>query len=206
MSVARPTKDSSLDDMFPFGIVRPVTPKGKQRKRPQDDRSIVLMMGALLDQALEAAILAKLPGIKPDNEAYIFLDDGAPLRDLDAKIRLAFGLQIVGEAARSDLSLIRHIRNAFAHTRLPISFATPEVAAACTHLDLPIRAPGLIEPNRHPREVFIWVGAAYASILLPDTPNHYPDSIRLVLDLPSLQRSGFSPKLSTEHTENSGRP
>lgn len=114
--------------------------------------------------------MTRLPGILAGNESYVFHDDAAPLRDFEAKLRLAFGLGLIGEAARSDLSLIRTMRNVFAHCRLHITFATPEVADAFEHFDIMKRLPGVAlstsADNADLCETFVQIGWAYASTLI----------------------------------------
>lgn len=186
INVPRPTEYSTLPEIFPFGFLPPGFDAGKPVRRKWDDRAIVLITGAVLDQALEAAILQKLPGIKKGNEAYVFSDDGAPLRDFDSKIRVGFGLGIYGEGARSDLSLIRSIRNTFAHSRLQLSFESQEVIAACAHFTLPARKPSFVRPSLDAREVFIQTGGAYATYLIPVTQGAEFDPVHdSVLDLPA---------------------
>jgi hypothetical protein len=50
-------------------------------------------------------------------------------------------LGIFGQQTRADLNCIRDIRNAFAHSRALISFATPEVRDACGQLQTRYRNP-----------------------------------------------------------------
>src|SRR5579883_1042264 len=108
ISVRRPAPEDTPGDIWHFGILPASFTEGKFEDRPlEEHRSIVLVTAAVLDQALEVAILMKMPGIAAGNEAYVFSSDGAPLRDLDAKIRVGFALGLFGESARSDMSLIR---------------------------------------------------------------------------------------------------
>jgi hypothetical protein len=51
-----------------------------------------------------------------------------------AKVLLGFALGLFGEAARNDLTVIKNIRNAFAHAPRPINFETMEIAFACQKL------------------------------------------------------------------------
>jgi len=52
---------------------------------------------------------------------------------------MAFALGIIGEKSRLDLNHIRHIRNAFSHTRRNFTFETNEVAVVCERITLPVR-------------------------------------------------------------------
>ncbi len=165
----RPSGSDAPIDIFPFGIIQRTNKlTGTLVPRdPREDRAIVIMTGTVIEQGLETAILARLPGILAGNESYIFGDDAAPLRGLDAKIRIAFALGILGEEARSDLSLIKSIRNTFAHSRLEIDFTTPQVIEACNHFTLPKRWTTYSESDSpDPRELFIHVGFDYAIRLI----------------------------------------
>lgn len=159
---------------------------GSLHRPKEEHRSIVLVVGAVLDQALEGAILTKLPGIKPGNENYLFSDDAAPLRDFDAKIRMAFALGLYGEAVRSDLSLIRSIRNTFAHSRLDITFETPEVAQAVKWFTLPSRAPNFVYggAKESPCQLFIDVSWQYALNLITYEAGVIDHHRALILDIP----------------------
>jgi len=151
----------------------------------EEHRSIALVTAAILDQALQGAILSRFPGLKAGNEAYLFHSDAAPLRDLDAKIRVAFALGLIGEGARSDLSLLRQIRDTFAHSRLDISFNTPEIAEACTHFTLPKRKPNFVSIE-NPSQTFIDVGWEYAiNLIVLEQDRGTPDRHAAeMLDLP----------------------
>ncbi len=136
----RPTIDDPIRDLFHFGMLPAGFLKGNLKRPKREHRSLVLILGALLDQSLEGAILTKLPGIKPGNEGYLFDSDNAPFSEFDPKIRIAFALGLLGERARSDLSLIRTIRNAFGHSRMDLNFETPEIAEGCKHLTVTERS------------------------------------------------------------------
>jgi hypothetical protein len=155
----RPSKDSTSADTFYFGFV------GERRAHPHDDRAEVLVSATLLEQSLETAIAHKFPGLTPENQGYLFSDPGAPLWEFDAKIRVAFALGIFGELARADLSAMRKIRNVFAHSRLKISFETPEIVEACKYITLPSRAPELTKENPSARDRYVFTAFEYCLYL-----------------------------------------
>jgi hypothetical protein len=187
INVPRPDAQSTAPKIFHFGILPAGFLDGKYDRPVEEHRSIALVMAAVLEQALEGALLAKLPGIKAGNEAYLFSVDGAPLRDFDSKIRIAFGLELIGEGARSDLSLIRTVRNTFAHSRLDISFNTPEVAEACAHFNLQKREPNFVS-SHNACQTFIDVGWEYAInlIVVEEDRGELDNHSRKILDLPHL--------------------
>jgi DNA-binding MltR family transcriptional regulator len=70
-----------------------------------------------------------------EKEAHKFFGppEEAPLT-FDLKIRLAFALGVFGPDSRDDITLIRHIRNAFAHTKSYIDFSDNDIIALCAEL------------------------------------------------------------------------
>lgn len=97
--------------------------------RNVDDRAIAIIVAAVLEQSLEKALLEKLIPLSEEDERDLFYQDNAPISSLDAKIRLAFALGIIGQRTKSDLIVYKHVRNCFAHSRLPLTFETDEIKA-----------------------------------------------------------------------------
>jgi hypothetical protein len=96
------------------------------------DRTAAIIGAAFLEHALKHAICRHLKEIPEDpNFDGLFDGDEAPLRDFSARIKLAEGLGIVDRATRNDLDIIRHIRNAFAHTKARIGFDTKAISDFC---------------------------------------------------------------------------
>ena len=192
IAAPRLSLNDTLPEIFPYGWYsgkfEGITFKPTKRDK-KEHRSIVLVLAAALDQALEAAIVVRLPGILPGNESYIFSDEAAPLRDLDAKIRIGFALGVYGDKARADLSLLKSIRNTFAHSRFDLHFDLPELAEACAHFTLPTRSQrtfGSMEGDHC--QTFVDVGLQYVIHLLPSADRSQQDKARKwhyeVLDLP----------------------
>ncbi|WP_422373297.1 MltR family transcriptional regulator [Hoeflea sp.] len=100
-----------------------------------DDRAAAIIVSTHLEDDLKEFILSKMVPLTQSEIGEIFIGD-SPISTFSAKINLAYALGLIGKQARHDLSLIRHIRNTFAHSRKPISFATNEVADTCKHLTL----------------------------------------------------------------------
>ena len=61
-------------------------------------------------------------------------DGTGPLSSFSAKILIGYSLRLYGEVFRHDMDIIRELRNGFAHTRMPLAFEQPEVAAMCAQL------------------------------------------------------------------------
>jgi len=98
-----------------------------------NDRSLVLTLGAILERGLEIAILTHCIPMSDEEEKRFFgPPDGAPIT-FDVKIRLGFALGLYGTVSRDDLVIIRHIRNLFAHAKTNLTFLSQEITDVCDH-------------------------------------------------------------------------
>jgi hypothetical protein len=155
-------------------------------KRPIEDRATAIMSAVELESALEEALINKMIPLSTEDIAGMFVGDSAPLSTFSAKIRICHALGIFGPKTRAELTVIRSIRNAFAHARKPIHFSTEEVAIACAKLTYPerMRRPSVAIhplsnpwPPTDPRERYVHTtdGLKAALVLLqfgtdPDLP------------------------------------
>jgi hypothetical protein len=94
----------------------------------ESDRACAVLAAALLERALDEIFRA------------FFLDDAKVVDQLllrlnfYTQIEAAFALGLIGDVERSDLHLIREIRNAFAHQLGGVSFRTPKIKNRCLKL------------------------------------------------------------------------
>jgi hypothetical protein len=101
------------------------------------DRSIALLIGSILENALEAAILTHCIQMDNDEQRRLFGNDPTQTAmTFDVKIRIGYALGIYGATSRSDLECLRTIRNLFAHAKTFVSFHTEEILQACNHLNI----------------------------------------------------------------------
>jgi hypothetical protein len=117
---------------------RPATPEhqeeyDKQTSAKADDRSLCLLLTAILENNLDRAIDHYLGEQSSELRKSLYDHDG-PLGNFSRKITLGAVLEIFGPISHGNFGLIRHVRNAFAHAKVPIMFKTPEVAAVCSGL------------------------------------------------------------------------
>lgn len=141
---------------------KPATPEhqeefDKQTSDETDDRSFCLLLSAMLENNLDRAIDHWIADDAEDLRKTLYEQDGL-LATFARKISFAIVTGIVGPVSRENLRLLRHIRNAFAHAKSPITFATPEVATVCADLVRiniydPPEEPDQ-EPNLLPRKRF----------------------------------------------------
>jgi hypothetical protein len=107
----------------------------RQLEPGTSDRGACLLIVAQLENELEAAIVSAMPKMQLDVRREMLEQDG-PLATFSRKISMAAALGIVGPKSRHNFRIIRHVRNAFAHAKLPIGFETKEVADVCGELHM----------------------------------------------------------------------
>lgn len=102
---------------------------------PGDDRGVVLVSTALVEQLLEDAILVhclKSYESPPDRDRLFGGDPatGNAVGSLHAKIILGNALGLYGPNFRDDLDRLRRIRNVFAHAKMPLSLKSQAIKGA----------------------------------------------------------------------------
>lgn len=97
------------------------------------DRGAALVLASIVEKSVEK-LLRNSMRTNGVNQLFKY---GGPVGDFASKINMAYGFNLIGPKSRSDLTIIRCIRNQFAHSRLPIRFTTPVVKEACAQLQLP---------------------------------------------------------------------
>lgn len=98
----------------------------------ETDRGLPLVSAALIDEKLLEALAAFFcEGAASDN----LLDKpNAPLGTFSARIDACFALALIDEHEYREISLIRKIRNLFAHSKHGLSFSDERVVSLCASL------------------------------------------------------------------------
>lgn len=117
--------------------------------KAESDRGVALMFGAMVERALQTVICTKLKHLTPTETKEWFDGINAPFRSFEAKIKLGRGVMIYDAGVERKLTLIRKIRNVFAHRQLPLDFSHP--ALEDSRLEL---LDGLEEFNSDPKQQF----------------------------------------------------
>lgn len=100
------------------------------------DRACAIVWAAMLDDLLEMALSKKMRVLTEKEYESLFLNQ-APLSSFSAKILLGYALNVYNSETKSNLDIVRHIRNCFAHAAIKVSFSTSEVADMCMKLLIP---------------------------------------------------------------------
>lgn len=103
----------------------------------QTDRGAALIVATWLDEELRAAIKTKFINSE-SNEKRVFGGNG-PLSTFSSKIEIGYSLGLLSKQSYSDLTIIRKIRNDFAHSILdsysePVSFSSQHISDRCYSL------------------------------------------------------------------------
>lgn len=103
----------------------------------ETDRGLPLVAAALIDEKLLDALQSFLCVGKAADR--LLSDPNAPLGTFSARIEACFALGLIDEFEYQEISLIRKIRNLFAHSKHGLSFKNEKVVGLCTSLnsDLP---------------------------------------------------------------------
>lgn len=105
--------------------------------RGESDRAAALVVGAALEQMFANIIKNRLRvGMDDKDLNVLFYDRNAPLGTFSSRILMAYALGLISEEERDHAECVRRIRNAFAHTVVPIGFEEPLVAKECLKLTI----------------------------------------------------------------------
>ena len=92
----------------------------------QTHAGVALSGAALVDQALEVTLVGRMPQLNRAMHDKLFQGYG-PLSSFSAKIDVAFALALLDKRTHAKLSIVRKIRNEFAHSSEPLSFESPVI-------------------------------------------------------------------------------
>lgn len=100
----------------------------------ETDRAVVIVVGALLDEALKETVKNRLlPAVK--SERCVFSGGNCPISSFSARIDLCYQLGLISDVMQRDLHIIRKLRNDFAHNPFELSFDDESVKSRVTELD-----------------------------------------------------------------------
>jgi hypothetical protein len=107
-----------------------------RRLQARTHAEIGIVAAAIIEEKLTEALLTKMRPLSGEMKKRLFEGYG-PLSSFSAKIDLSFALQVIDTQARSDLTVVRKIRNQFAHSVSLVNFTSPGIVAHFQHFNLP---------------------------------------------------------------------
>jgi DNA-binding MltR family transcriptional regulator len=96
--------------------------------KPQHPITTAILGAVMVEHELDHLLRSKLKH-KDDKTWETLTDDRGPLNSFHSKIAMGYALGIYDQGMRSDLDIVRNIRNAFAHSKKLIQFNDPAVLA-----------------------------------------------------------------------------
>lgn len=108
--------------------------------RRETDRGLPLVGAALIDEKLPEALNAFL--VRGKAAERLLSDNNGALGTFSSRIDACFALGLIDEFEHQEISLIRKVRNEFAHAKHGLSFQSEPVKGLCSNLksDLPMGA------------------------------------------------------------------
>lgn len=103
--------------------------------KTDNDRGCALITASFAEDCIQGMIESAL-NLDLDREQLF----GAmkPLSSFSAKILVAFGFNIIDKEIYDDLQTLKLIRNAFAHSRIPIDFKNSAIVEGCKTFKAPL--------------------------------------------------------------------
>jgi hypothetical protein len=95
--------------------------------KQDSDRTAAIVAASLLESTLEKMLISRFHVRNKDFLSRLFNNRG-PAADFNSKILIAQAFGVISPTAADEFQAVRHIRNAFAHARVEVTFETPEVA------------------------------------------------------------------------------
>lgn len=157
------------------------------------DRAACLVGCAIVDSTLIIALACRLIDRGNSTHDIYFYSPTAPLQTLSARIKMGRALGVYGAYIEEILDSVRRIRNTFAHSARPVSFADELVDTECSKLpdaklDIMTTKPGTVLHTN--RERYLAVCLSLESIFHDYAMRHQGATIPIEYGDPS----GFAEK------------
>lgn len=130
--------------------------------------ALAILGQVLLEHELDQALRKRLPR-KDDKTWAAMLDERGPLSTFSRKIAAAHALKIIDDAVKSNMDIIRVVRNAFAHSKRLIDFNHPLVVAELNKIIIPSfrkRTFSQLRSNEDKKHVYLMMCMVLTSQLL----------------------------------------
>lgn len=113
--------------------------------REASPRAAAILAATYVESLIRFAIESRFVALTDDERKPLHSASG-PLSSFSQAVELGFALGLYGQVIHRDLTIIRIIRNAFAHTMKPLTFDTPDIANAIADLQYLKTVKGKVNP------------------------------------------------------------
>jgi hypothetical protein len=146
----------------------PVDVKAIQREMDgASPRATILVGASLLEYALEELLRNSLRPPASNIEAEAIFSFNGVLGTFSDKIWMAYFMGIIGPATRSDIDIVRAIRNECAHNMNVVTFEMPAIRDRC--LSMSDKRTNKLVPSKDPRRIFLGSVSLLAGLLIAKT-------------------------------------
>jgi mannitol operon repressor len=119
----------------------------------ETDRGLPMVAAALIDEKLLETLQAFTCSCKAADR--LLVDGNAPLGAFSARIDASFALGLIDEFEYQEISLVRKVRNEFAHSRHGLTFLDKQIESLCANLKTALPS-GISLGAKPARERFIY--------------------------------------------------
>ena len=92
----------------------------------ESDRSVIILLASNVEATLLGMLEDAMPSLNGEERDRIFNFEG-PCGSFSNRIRLAQGLGIINRETRKQVEILKEMRNAAAHSFLPVNYETPAI-------------------------------------------------------------------------------
>lgn len=113
----------------------------------ENARGSALLGHAVLENILQRVLLSRMVTLSKNDQSRLFTGT-YPLATMSARINVAYAFGIINAQTRSDLNILRKIRNCFAHGNRHITFETEKVKLLCSQLFIHDDTKAVTDPRK----------------------------------------------------------
>jgi hypothetical protein len=179
-----------------------------QMLRPESDRGVVIILASFVEDALLERVLATFGPLTTAQRKNL-TRPGSPLNSAAAVAHLASAMKLIKDHQFHMLETLRHMRNACAHSRLPINFGTEELREALKLLVALYRVADSIDkldPTAF-RYIFILAAGMLLGDITEDGPEENADApVWLAIDAIQALHGSSPPSPGKRTTQRGKRP
>jgi hypothetical protein len=128
----------------------------KKRMLGESHRSAAIMASAFVEHTLVDLLSAKFIRLSGEEFDDLFFSTRGVLSDFASRIDIAYALGLITKSDQKDLTVIRHVRNTFAHAMKDIDFSHKLIRKECFKFSSVLHRDGT-PTDEEPREHYILV-------------------------------------------------
>jgi len=150
----RPNSVKKLKATYRRKLHLPETADFLRELSGESDRAAIILASSMLDDLLANAIAMAMPFDLLVEDMEEVFRQGGPLGSFSSRIEVASLFGVIERETFEQLSLLREMRNACAHTKHPITFQDPKLASVAMNLFEPRGSVPRVMAEKHLKGAF----------------------------------------------------